>query len=267
MTQLALIAGQGDLPAALIAAVPKRPLICAPDGFAPQGVAVDISFRLERLALFLRDLQARGVTDLVFAGAVRRPRLDPALFDPQTAQMVPRLLGVMAQGDDGALRGLIAIFEEAGFALRGVGDIAPQLIPGLGLYAGALTPVIEADAARAEAIVAALGAVDVGQGCVVAQGQCLAVEVLSGTDAMLASITQLGDLRPDHARGRGVFYKSAKPSQDRRIDLPTLGPASVAHAARAGLGAIVWRAGDVICLDLPAMVGAANKAGITLWAR
>ena len=267
MTQLALIAGQGALPAALVSALPTRPLICALDGFVPDGLTTDITFRIERLAPFLRDLDARGITEVAFAGAVRRPRLDPALFDAATAQMVPRLLAAMGQGDDGALRAVIAIFEEAGFALRGVGDIAPDLIPAAGVYAGALSAMIETDADRAAGIVAALGQVDVGQGCVVAQGQCLAVEVLSGTDAMLAQVAQLGDLRPDFARGRGVFYKAAKPAQDRRIDLPTIGPATVSAAARAGLGAIVWRAGDVICLDMPAICAAARDAGITLWAR
>lgn len=264
MSALALIAGQGALPAALLAALPARPLICALDGFAPDGVAVDITFRLERLALLLRDLEDRGITQVCFAGAVRRPRLDPSLFDPATAQMVPRLLAAMGQGDDGALRAVIGIFEEAGFGVQGVADIAPALIPAAGVYAGAVTADMQSDGARAEAIVAALGAVDVGQGCVVAGGICLAVEVISGTDAMLASVSTLGDLRP---AVRGVFYKSAKAGQDLRIDLPTLGPATVANAAAAGLGAIVWRAGDVICLDLPIMQAAATAAGLTLWAR
>jgi DUF1009 family protein len=261
--KLALIAGQGALPAAVIAALPARPFVCALDGFAPDGTQVDVTFRLERLAPLLRDLEARGITNVAFAGAVQRPCLDPGLFDAATAQMVPRILAAMGQGDDGALRAVVGIFEEAGFAVLGVGDIAPALIPGAGVYAGAVAGGIEADALRAEVIVAALGAVDVGQGCVVAQGQCLAVEVISGTDAMLAGLSTLGALRG----AGGVFYKAAKPAQDRRMDLPTLGPATVENARCAGLGAIVWRAGDVICLDLPSMIAAATAAGITLWAR
>lgn len=259
---LALIAGQGNLPRALLDAMGQAPLICALDGFVPQDVPVDITFRLERLALFLRELAERGITDVVFAGAVRRPRLDPALFDAATAQLVPRLLAAMGQGDDGALRAVIGLFEEAGFAVRGAAALAPALIPAAGVYAGQITPQMQADADRAAAIVAALGAVDVGQGCVVAGGQCLAVEVISGTDAMLAQVAALP------AKGaKGVFFKAAKPGQDMRIDLPTLGPATVAHAAAAGLGAIVWRSGDVICLDLPAMIRTAQDAGLTLWAR
>jgi UDP-2,3-diacylglucosamine hydrolase len=264
---IALIAGQGDLPRAIVGAMAAPPLVCVLDGFAPNGLGADITFRLERLAPFLRDLLGRGVTDVVFAGAVRRPRLDPALFDAATAQMVQRLIAAMGQGDDGALRAVIGIFEEAGFAVRGLGEIAPALIPAAGLYAGDVTPDMHSDTARAEAILAALGAVDVGQGCVVAQGQCLGVEVISGTDAMLAQVASLGALRGDPSRGRGVFFKAAKAGQDRRIDLPTLGPDTVARAVAANLGAIVWRGGEVICLDLPAMIAAANAAGLTLWAR
>jgi DUF1009 family protein len=260
MNRLALIAGQGDLPGALLAALPVRPLICALDGFLPQGIETDQVFRIERLALFLRYLQDQGITDVIFAGAVQRPKLDPSLFDPMTAQLVPRLLAAMQAGDDGALRAVIGIFEETGFAVRGVAEIAPDLIPSVGIFAGSISAQDRLDADRAADIVAAMGAVDIGQGCVVAQGQCLGVEVISGTDAMLASVAAM-------ARRGGVFFKSCKPAQDRRIDLPTLGVQTVLNADAAGLAGIAWRAGEVICLDLPAMQAAATARGMFLWAR
>ena len=183
---LALIAGAGALPAALAAALPRRPFVAALEGFAPQGVAADLTFRIERLYPFFAALQQAGVTQVAFAGAVRRPRLDPALFDPATAQIVPRLMHSLAQGDDATLREVIAMFEEEGFAVVGAAEIAPALVPAEGLLAGALTARDQADAARAAAIAEALGRVDVGQGCVVAQGLCLAAETIAGTDAMLA---------------------------------------------------------------------------------
>lgn len=259
MTRLALIAGQGDLPVALLAGLPQRPLVCALDGFTPK-IAVDQVFRLERLALFLRYLSDQGVDQVVFAGAVARPRLDPSLFDPQTAQMVPRILAALQAGDDGALRAVIAIFEEAGFAVVGLADLAPQLIPGAGVYAGVLDAQTESDAARGAQILAAMGSVDLGQACVVAHGQCLGVEVVTGTDALLSSVGQI-------PHDRGVLYKGAKPHQDRRMDLPTIGPNTVTKAADAGLAGIVWQAGDVICLDLPQMQSLAKARGLFLWAR
>lgn len=265
MTRLALIAGAGALPLALVNTLTTRPLIASVHGFAPDGLTPDLEFRLERLMPFLHHLQDQGVTDLTFAGAVRRPRLDPALIDPQTAQMLPRLMGAMAKGDDGTLREVIAIMEESGFALRGVMDIAPDLVPGKGVYAGQVAAQDRKDAARAEAIHQALSVADIGQGCVVAGGLCLGVEVLSGTDAMLAQVARLDpDLRPSSAKG--LFFKAPKQGQDLRIDLPTLGPQSVLAVAEAGLGGIAWTAGGVICLDLPQMQRIAADKGLFLWA-
>lgn len=264
MSRLAIIAGAGGLPAALVAALADAPLICAMEGFTPDDLAVDVRFRTERLALFLRHLQDAGVSRVAFAGAVQRPKLDPSMFDPETATMVPRLLAAMAQGDDATLREVLAIFEDAGFAVQGVEDIAPALLPGTGVIAGEISSADEADAMRAAAIVAAMGAVDVGQGCVVARGLCLAVEALPGTDAMLRSVAGLpAALRP----AKGLFYKAAKPGQDRRVDLPTLGVETVRLAAEAGLGGVVWQAGSVICIDLPGMIAAAQVQGLFLWAR
>jgi DUF1009 family protein len=266
MTRHAIIAGAGGLPAAVVAAMAPVPLICALEGFVPEGVAVDHVFRVERLVPFLRMLAGQGVATVTFAGAVQRPRLDPALFDPATARMVPRLLAAMQGGDDATLREVVGIFEEAGFAVAGVEEIAPDLVPGAGVLCGTPTEADAADATRAAAIVAALGAVDVGQGAVVAQGLCLAVETLPGTDAMLDWVAQTAR-RPNPAGAKGVVYKAPKPGQDRRIDLPTLGPQTVARAAAAGLAGIAWQAGGVILLDRAGMVAAAKAAGLFLWAR
>jgi DUF1009 family protein len=263
----AIIAGQGRLPAALAAAMAEAPLVAAMDGFAPEGLTVDLTFRVERLVPFLRALERDGIGQVVFAGAVTRPRLDPALLDEATAGLLPRLMQAMAAGDDATLREVIAVFEEFGFAVAGVEHVAPALLPGAGVLAGTVTPRDEADAVRAEAIVAALGAVDVGQGAVVAQGLCLGVEALPGTDALLEQVAGIVALRPDPARGKGVFFKAAKPGQDRRIDLPTIGPETLRRVAAAGLGGLAFQAGSVVCLDLAEMRRLAGELGLFLWAR
>ncbi|MFP5480539.1 MAG: LpxI family protein [Alphaproteobacteria bacterium] len=263
----AIIAGQGRLPAALAQAMADPPLVAALDGFAPDGLVVDLRFRVERLVPFLRALERDGVGRVIFAGAVTRPRLDPGLLDEATAGLLPRLMGALQQGDDATLRVVIELFEEFGFTVAGVEDVAPALLPGMGVLAGTVTARDEADAMRAAAIVAALGSVDVGQGAVVAQGLCLGVEALPGTDVLLAQVAGIGALRPDPARGKGVFYKAAKPGQDRRIDLPTIGPETLRKVAAAGLGGVAFQAGSVICLELAEMQRLAGELGLFLWSR
>ena len=163
---------------------------------------------------------------------------------------------------------MIALFEEGGFTVIGVPEVAPALLPKAGLLAGQTGPRDADDAARAGIIARALGAVDVGQGVCVAQGLCLAVEALPGTDAMLTSLADLPPgLRPDPRLGRGLYYKAAKPGQDLRIDLPTIGPRTLELVAKAGLGGIVIEAGKVICLDLDQMLRQAALLDLFLWSR
>ena len=263
--RIALIAGQGRLPELLAAAAPEA-LVAEMEGF-PTGLAGAERFRFERLVPFMDRLHDLGVTDLVFAGRIHRPKLEPEFFDPRTAQLVPRVAMAMGRGDDGLLREVLAIFEEDGFRILGAEAILPDLVPGEGaLTAAAPSAADLKDIARAVEIVAALGGLDVGQGAVVAQGQCLAVEALPGTDAMLDFVAATAR-RADAKGARGVFYKAPKPGQDRRVDLPVLGPQTVEKAAAAGLAGIAFEAGGVLMLDRAAMVAAAERLGLFLWGR
>ena len=83
----AIIAGAGRLPVLLAEAV-EAPLVFALEGVTPALAAEP--FRLERLVPLMDRLLDQGVTQVAFAGAVRRPRLDPEAFDPRTATLVPR---------------------------------------------------------------------------------------------------------------------------------------------------------------------------------
>jgi DUF1009 family protein len=263
-SDLALIAGRGRLPLELAAQLPVPPLVCAPAGVAVEGLAVDLVFRLERLAPLLRALADRGIARVALAGAVDRPRLDPALCDPETAALMPDLLGAMAAGDDATLRALIGVIERFGLAVEGVAALAPGLLAPEGPLGRAPTQAERSDAARGRAVLAALGAADVGQAVVVARGLVLGVEALYGTDALLADVAARRPTR-EPQRG-GVLVKRAKPGQDRRADLPAIGPQTVAGAVAAGLSGIALQAGAVVILDRPATLAAAEAAGLALWA-
>ncbi len=268
----AVIAGRGGLPMRLVSALEAAgadPVLVALPGVHVEGAGdrTPEQVEIERLVPFFDRLHDLGVRQVTFAGAVTRPRLDPERFDARTAQLVPRLVAAMQGGDDATLRAVIGLFEEEGFGVLGAAELVPDLLPAPGVL-GRHAPDATAtrDAARAAAIVAALGAVDVGQGAVVARGLCLAVEALPGTDAMLAQVAAL----PQALRGAGragVFFKAPKPGQDRRIDLPALGPGTVRAAAAAGLSGIAFEAGGVLLIDRAQAVAEADGAGLFLWAR
>ena len=260
---LALIAGQGALPKVLAEAVDERPLIAALARFPPATLVPDITFRIETLGSFLQDLTARGVTGVCFAGALRRHPIEPAEIDAATMPLVPRMAEALQQGDDAALSTVLAFFEEAGFSVKAAHEVLPDLLPPPGhLTEAPPTDSDRADVARAADVLAALSGADVGQGCVVHRRQVLAVEGAVGTDWMLASLEH----RPDDGTG-GTFYKAPKAGQDRRIDLPVIGPETVHAAADAGLYGIAVEAEGVMVLDRATTVALAEKLGVYLWVR
>ncbi len=207
-------------------------------------------------------LQRARCQDVVFAGAMARPRLRPWRADGKAAGLLGEVLRLMAHGDDALLSGLAGIFEAEGFRVVGADTCLSGLTcrPGvLGRHAPA--PGARADVARGAAIISALGPFDVGQAVVMAEGRCLGIEAAEGTDALLARVAAL----PDGPGSGGVLVKTAKPAQDRRFDLPAIGSRTIEAAAGARLAGIAIEA-DVVCvLERDATVAAADATGLFLW--
>jgi DUF1009 family protein len=259
---LALIAGKGGLPAAVVAEQAHRPLVCALEGFAPDRLDPDMTFRLEHLGTLLKDLCARGVTQVCFCGAIERPILDASAIDASTRPLVPKIAAAIGVGDDGALRVIMSLFEDHGLAVCAAHELAPGLLMRAGVLSTTLPDdQIRADADRGMALLAGLAPFDVGQACVVAAGQVWGVETVSGTDHMLASL-------PSGIRTRRAsLIKLPKRGQDLRADLPTIGPETVEKAVAAGLAAIIVEAGKTILLEREETQQRADAAGLILWAR
>ena len=271
---VAIVAGRGTLPGRLARALEDdgaRVVVAA-----LEGVTLDLApgrevirFRLERLGALFDALRQAGVARVIFAGGIDRPRINPARLDYRTAALLPRLLSALRGGDDHALRVVVEVFEREGFAVVGAHEILPDLLAAPGVITRATPNAADkTDAARAACVVAALSDLDVGQGAVVAQGMVLAIETAPGTDRMLDWVAETaGAWRPDPQGARGVLFKGPKRGQERRMDLPTIGPDTVTGAAGAGLAGIVVEAGGVIVLDRPAVVAACDASGLFLWAR
>lgn len=259
---LALIAGTGGLPQRIAQAQATQPLICVYEGSHPDGVTPDLTFRLETLGTLLHALKERGVTQVCFCGGVTRPAFDPAKLDPATLPLVPQFQKALAAGDDGALRVLVEIMEDAGFAVVGAQDVAPDLMAAAGLLGGPQPDdQMEKDAARGAALVSALAPLDVGQCCVVGSGQVWGIEAMGGTDHLLATLPE----RVTDARA--VLFKAPKRGQSLLVDMPTIGLATITAAYQAGLAGIVIEAGGVIVMEPDRCTTEAEKLGLTLWAR
>ena len=267
---LALIAGGGSLPVAVADAViarGRRVVLFPIRGWADPAQVEKYPhcwLALAQVDRFLRRARAEGCRDVAFIGTAVRPPFRALRVDWGMLRLLPRVWRMYRGGDDHLLSGVVKLFEDHGFRILGAHELAPEILVPEGPI-GNRTPSERdrADIARALALLHAMGPYDVGQAAVVALNHVLAVEAAEGTDGMLARVAALRAAgRIPTPAGTGVLVKAAKPGQDRRIDLPTIGPRTVTEAANAGLAGIAIVAGQTIMAEPHAVARAADAAGV-----
>ena len=265
---LALVCGGGSLPLAVADHVSARgrrvllfPLRDAADpkdyaGREHHWIHVGQFGRVMRIA------RAQGCREIVLIGSLVRPSLWSRWPDWTTLKMLPRIVAAYRGGDNHLLSNVAKLVEQQGFTLRGAHEVAPEILAPRGAL-GRLRPSAgdEADIALALDYLATAGRFDIGQAAVVVNRHIVAVEAAEGTDGMLARVAAL------RAEGRipapkGVLVKAPKPQQDRRFDLPSIGPKTVEAAAGAGLAGVAVIAGETIVADPAALADAADRAGL-----
>jgi DUF1009 family protein len=269
--KLGLIAGGGSLPLEIAEHCRRvgRPLfVVRLKGFAEPALGgyegADVG--LAELGKCLKALKRAACQVVCLAGRVTRPDFTALAPDLRGLATLPGAIAAGRKGDDALLRFLVGEFEKEGFAVEGAEAVMRDLGLPLGpLGAHAPSPAQLADARQALQAARAIGRLDIGQAAVVCDGLVLAVEAQEGTDALLARVAGL----PAHLRGRegdlrGVLAKAPKPIQETRVDLPTMGLATVRGAAAAGLAGIVGEVGRLLVLDRPETVALADELGLFL---
>jgi UDP-2,3-diacylglucosamine hydrolase len=267
---LAIICGGGALPFAVADAVMRRgrEVVLFPvHGWVdPQAVARYPHHFIEigGYRAFRRRAVEAGCRDVVMIGTVLRPALSHIRLEWAVLRELPSIIRMFRGGDDHLLSNLARLFEKRGFRFLGAHEVAPEILMPQGAI-GRREPSARdrADIARGVALLAAMGPFDVGQAVVVADNHVLAIEAAEGTDRMLARIAELRAAgRVRSPLGTGVLVKGPKPGQDRRFDLPTIGPPTVAGVARAGLCGIAVIAGSTIVAEPAEVRTAADSASV-----
>jgi len=264
--KLGLIAGLGDLPvkvAAQAVADGRDVYVIRLGGFVEPRLATYPGeiVGLGEVGRQIKLLKQAGCEDLVFAGIVKRPDFKALKLDMRGARLLPSVLAAARKGDDALLTVLVSALEAEGFNVIGADEVSGGLLAGEGVLAGE-HPGEDAlaDLKQAAKVALAIGALDIGQGCVVRDGLVIAVEAQEGTDAMLERVAGL-----PRGEGGGVLVKRPKPMQERRIDLPTIGPRTIRQAAAAGLSGIGLEAGGALILDEADCIEAARASGLFLY--
>lgn len=259
MSDIAIIAGAGELPVLMSKALPDAPVV----SFAGIDTALECAVHeFARLGAFFDDLKSRGIARVVLVGKIDRPQMDPARMDAFTASIAPDLMRAMRMGDDGVLRYVLGLFARFDIAVVGAHEVIPNLTATEGHVAGPIpNDQIRADIDRGRTVLAALSPLDIGQGTVIEAGLCLGIETLQGTDALLRFVAQT----PDHLRrGSGVLVKLPKAGQTLSVDMPAIGPNTILNAHNARLSGIAIAAGATLLLDRDRITALADQHAISV---
>lgn len=201
-------------------------------------------------------LRAAGCTQAVMLGGITKARFfRDAWLDALGVQIMARLA---VKSDDNVLRAIASALEERGLPVTDPSAFLQDRLAREGVM-GRHEPSEEqwVDARYGLELARAIGRLDLGQTVVVKDRVAVAVEALEGTDAC---IRRGGEL----AREGAVVVKAVKPGQDRRFDLPAVGPDTVDSMKESGCQVLAVEAGSTLVMDLDEMVRRADKAKIAL---
>lgn len=171
----------------------------------------------------------------------------------------PQFLGYADRKDDTLLSTLVNTFAAEGIAFQSVTDFAPELLVQPGLVAGKpLSAKQQRDVEFGWQIAKAIGGLDIGQCVCIKDQTVIAVEAIEGTDLC---IQRAGELC---SSGGMTVVKVAKPSQDMRFDVPTVGLLTLETLAMSGCKVLAIEAGKTILLDQESVIAAAERLQISV---
>src|SRR5512135_1557450 len=213
--------------------------------------------KLGQIGHMVAALKEGGATQSVMLGAITKRRFfQDAMLDATGLRVLAR---VAIRSDDNLLRAMARFLEEEGVPITDPTPFLADRLAPEGVL-GRHVPTAEEleDARYALELARGIGRLDLGQTVVVKDRVALAVEALEGTDAC---IRRGGELAKS---GGFVVAKAVKPGQDRRFDLPAVGPDTVDAIRAAGGRVLAVEAGATLVMDLERMVATADQAKIVL---
>lgn len=266
-----LLAGAGGFPVAFAAKARECgvPVVCVA-GYRladPQLADLCPTFHwLKRLSIGQVSFQFRraGVKDWTMAGKFHKH----TLFQPWAwmrlwpDRRVMKLIYSHAHRDnkdDTILQGVIDEFAKDGLQCQSALDLCPELLvkPGVLTRRHPNSHELQ-DIAFGWELAREMGRLDIGQSVMIRNRAAIAIEAIEGTDR---AILRAGELCNQAAF---TVVKVAKPAQDMRFDVPTVGLQTIASMIAAGGRVLAIEAGRTILLDAAATVAAADRAGIAV---
>jgi DUF1009 family protein len=161
--------------------------------------------------------------------------------------------------DDTLLSAVIGAFAVEGITFAPATDFAPELLVKTGILSRTRpTSAQWKDIEYGWQAAKELGRFDIGQSVAVKGRAVLAVEAIEGTDQCIRRAGELCSV------GGFALVKVAKPQQDMRFDVPTIGMGTLESMVAAGGRVLAIEAGKTILIDEPEVIEFANRHGISI---
>ena len=269
--RVGLLAGWGRFPVLFAEAARKQGItVCGLgiEGMFPEDLpSLCDHFQttpLARIGRAIRYFRRQDVESIVMAGKVDKRvlfhplRLLKLLPDWRTLHMWYRYARAN-KSDDTLLLAVIKEFERDGLRFASALDFCPEMLVNHGFLTGKQpSPSQWKDIHFGWEIAKQMGGLDIGQTVVVSDTAVIAVEAIEGTDECIRRAGLLC------RRGELTVIKVAKPQQDRRFDVPTIGVQTIQTMSEVGARCLAVEAEQTILLDEPEVVALANKLGIAI---
>lgn len=203
-------------------------------------------------------LKEEGIKNLTFLGKVhkglllKRPKFD--------SKAIELLKGAKRLNDDDVMLGLVAELEKIGVTVIDQTIFIKSLMIPAGVL-GKQKPTQEQmdDVNFGFSLAKEMGKLDIGQSVVVKDKMIMAVEAIEGTDRCIIRGAQL-------ARNDASVVKVAKPSQDKRFDIPTVGLRTLQTMKKFKANLLAVEANETIIVDQEKVVKFADKNNIVIMA-
>jgi DUF1009 family protein len=271
---IGILAGWGRFPVAVAEAIRRhggRTAILAIRGHADQDLRAmaDVfgEVGVAEIGIAISFFRREGASRATMAGKIHKTRL----FEKGAwRHLLPDWTGLRTfwphfvtrktdNRDDSLLSAITQAFDEAGVRICPATDFAPELLAAGGVLAGKpLSTSQRADVAFGWRLAKELGRHDIGQTVVVRNRAPVALEAIEGTDECIRRAGRLC------AVGGLVVVKVAKPQQDERFDMPTIGVGTLQSLRAAGANVLVVEAGRTILVDTDTIFAFADRSGITI---
>ena len=263
LSKIGLVAGRGDLPEKII----RQCINSGIDLFViliteerPKSIdkVPHTSLGVGSVGKAIKLFKEEHVENIVFAGGLKRPKFLSLKLDSGGVKLLARITKAKLNGDNKLLTTVIGFFEDNGFEIIGADEILEDALMPLGVL-GKVSPQgkQQGDVDVGKKMAQSIGKLDIGQSVIMQDGVVIGVEAIEGTDKL---IERCKDLQLE--KKGGVLVKVKKPEQDKRVDLPTIGPVTIMKAHENGLAGIAVEAGAALVIDKDEVVSMADEYGL-----